>query len=542
MGGVVSPSNPPPSSLHAAWLDTTQRSALPSCVKCVVANVSVGHDPAALALDPQIGAVLVADFGGSNLTVVNLTTDRAVGSWNVGNEPSGVVVDPSLGMVLVSNEFSDNVSVLSSRTGAAEASIGVGLQPEGIALDPVNGDVYVNNFGSDNVSVIDPATAQVVASVPVGNNPGGGIAVDPSSGDVLVANEESSNLSVLSPSASQAVGSVPVGEGPSAIAIDPATDEAFVANTGPFPYQSPSNVTVVSLSLERATGTLGVGADPSSIVIGGPQGQVFVGNAGSNNVSAINATFGLTAPPVNPGPGSDPTGVALSPNGSELLVSEGALDRLAVVALLSPAPVLVSGLIEPSSEVLENGTSVDLEAEAVCSPTPCPATISFSWSQQPDLGSFNATHGPDVEFTAGPTAGNDTLFVNLTEGSTVRQAHAVVSIYREAVPKPSSPPKPIDWAEWVAVAVVVAVVAELLLILVLRKQRARRDHDREPREEGAEKEEVGPEASTEDALGTTEVTSKTASRAGQAPPEEEPPGGQPQGTEEREGPERSSEG
>src|ERR1700691_5194665 len=70
----------------------------------------------------------------------------------------------------VSNWGSSNVSVIDTSTNTTSATITVGNGPEGISITPDKSKVYVANFNDSTVSVINTSNNTVSKTVTVGTN------------------------------------------------------------------------------------------------------------------------------------------------------------------------------------------------------------------------------------------------------------------------------------------------------------------------------------------------------------------------------------
>jgi YVTN family beta-propeller protein len=203
----------------------------------------------------------------------------------VGVGPNAVAVAPG-GSVYVANSGDDSVSFISSYLGvptAVSKTIFVGADPVAVAVGQSGNPVYVANAGDDTVSVIDmsgyePNTDTVVdtISLPAGDVPVA-LAVDSSTGNVYVAGNGPAGTGMLSaikvsgytgtvtgsislPAGDDPVGlainsfngnvyvgtnadavwlfndrtgfraTIPVPNPIAALAVDPSTDSAYVAN------------------------------------------------------------------------------------------------------------------------------------------------------------------------------------------------------------------------------------------------------------------------------------------------------------------------
>lgn len=180
----------------------------------VVANVTVGDYPQALAFDSGNGDLYVTTLYGT-VSVIDGSVNKAVVNITTGGYPDGVAYDPESGDIYVCVQvpipvgphmfnpipidvaaYNGNVSVIDGSTNAVVATVPVGQTPSGIAFDPSDGDIYVANSASDTVSVIDGLSNMVVASVTVGTGPSG-ITFDSANGDIYVANGGSNTVSVI---------------------------------------------------------------------------------------------------------------------------------------------------------------------------------------------------------------------------------------------------------------------------------------------------------------------------------------------------------
>jgi len=120
----------------------------------VIANISVGLWPVAVAYDPSNGYVYVANYRSNTVSVINGATNKVIASIAVGSGPNGAAYDSSNGYLYVTNYNSNSVSVINGATNMVIASIAVGSDPVGVAYDSSNGYVYVANSNSSTVSII----------------------------------------------------------------------------------------------------------------------------------------------------------------------------------------------------------------------------------------------------------------------------------------------------------------------------------------------------------------------------------------------------
>jgi len=125
----------------------------------VVAEVPCGKRPAALALTPDAGTVLVTATHSGELTLLALSdgTLRHVASLYLGFEPRGVVVSPDGKLAYVALTAAGAVAVIDLPRRQEVARIPVGRWPRYLALSPDGKRLAVGISGDGGVAVVDTA-------------------------------------------------------------------------------------------------------------------------------------------------------------------------------------------------------------------------------------------------------------------------------------------------------------------------------------------------------------------------------------------------
>jgi YVTN family beta-propeller protein len=150
--------------------------------------------------------------------VVDVPSQRVVGTVPVGHGPLGIAVHPDGTRVYVANYADGTVTVVGTAANQRLRTIRVGRRPFAVAVDPTGARVYVSSVGAGAVTVIDAASAEVTMDIPVGDYPFG-LAIDPVSQQVGVATGGvAGRLTLLDPltgatASSSSVGAVPVSLG-----------------------------------------------------------------------------------------------------------------------------------------------------------------------------------------------------------------------------------------------------------------------------------------------------------------------------------------
>jgi DNA-binding beta-propeller fold protein YncE len=256
---------------------------------------------------------------------------RPPATVTVGKGPYALAVDEATDTVYVTNPGAaasgDTVSVINGATCNAVAQSGctqspatitVGVGPLGIAVNPTTNTVYVTAAGTtvfttgtdlgDTVSVIKGASCdgtdvsgcgQSPAQVTVGPAPWG-IAVDPATNSIFVANSDAgvgpASLSVIRGAACDGADTAgcrtaappsisSIGRAPNGIAFDAATDAVYTAN-----YENAS-VSVVGVkdpdASRGAPPRVAVGSLPGNVALDLSNHTAYVTNSQNGTLSIL---------------------------------------------------------------------------------------------------------------------------------------------------------------------------------------------------------------------------------------------------------------
>lgn len=197
----------------------------------------------------------VANFASNSISVVDTGDNTVVDTIGVGNGPEGIAVAPDGKHVYVTVSTDNDLSVIDTTTNKVVGTpIPVGTLPVNVAVTPDGKRAFVANFGSFNlngsqngsVSVIDTAKNAVVATIMVPLSSFGhafGVAITPDGKyayvtvEQFVADSEGAVL-VIDTSKNTLVAAVPKPQSvwidPQGVAITPDGKYAYVAGTATF--------------------------------------------------------------------------------------------------------------------------------------------------------------------------------------------------------------------------------------------------------------------------------------------------------------------
>ena len=126
--------------------------------------------------------------------------------------------------------------------------------------------------------------ASGVASYPATENVGVeplGVAVDPANDTVYVANSGDNTVSVIDGATSAVTATIGVGSQPAGIAVEPRTHLLYVSNDGD------NTVSVIDGLTHAVKATINVGSEPLGIATDPTTDTIYVANSGDNTVSVI---------------------------------------------------------------------------------------------------------------------------------------------------------------------------------------------------------------------------------------------------------------
>jgi len=89
-------------------------------------------------------------------------------------------------------------------------------------------------------------------------------------------------VAVLNGQTNTVVATIPVGQLPQGVAVNPATNKVYVANS-----VVPGTVSVINGQRNTVTATIPVGAAPFGVAVNPKTGTVYVTNSGDGTVSVI---------------------------------------------------------------------------------------------------------------------------------------------------------------------------------------------------------------------------------------------------------------
>lgn len=222
-------------------------------------------------------------------------------------------------LLYVTNQFGNTVSVISTSTDTVTSAVTGLSEPWGAAVRGDESLVYavnLNGGGTGFVSVINTATNTIVANnIPVGNGPTA-IALTPNGSTAYVTNESSNTVTAINTATNTVAATISVGTNPFLVAVSPDSTTAYVANNS-FSNPNAGSVSVINTATNTVTATIALGGtnDPAGLAVSPDGSRLYVTNTG--NVTVINTATNTITTTI---PIAHSVGVAFNPNGATAYV------------------------------------------------------------------------------------------------------------------------------------------------------------------------------------------------------------------------------
>jgi len=195
----------------------------------------------------------------------------------------------------------------------------------------ITGTVYafVPAIVGGAVGIFNTSTFTLASAVSSGTTNPYGAAATPDGSQVWVTESGTNTVSVIDTSTGKIASTIVVGIYPHGIAITPDGKTAYVANTGPNTGPGGSQtVSVVNVASQTETGTIDVGEGPQIVTISPDGSLAFVTCAdGLYVITTANGSVAKVREPLH-----QPHGVAVTPDGKHVYVTDSERDQVVVLA------------------------------------------------------------------------------------------------------------------------------------------------------------------------------------------------------------------
>jgi YVTN family beta-propeller protein len=320
--------------------------------------------PMKVAISADSAYAYVTLNGDGRVAKIDTATDTVVGIACTGARyPEHVAVSPDGLRLYVTNSASGNLRVLNAADMSTVTDLSVGYANNGVEVvtTPASvGKVYVYRHMEGSLVVIDATDYSIDETVSVGASStrrAMGVALSPD-GSTLYALVDA-GIAVISTATDSVTSTIPLS---GAMGVAVAPDGSFLYVIGGVSDNSLFRVKTSDGSVEASTV---IGAAPSGVAITPDGTQAIVSLMGPNSTVVIDTTTNAVTSTLTVG--SNPYGVAVAPNGTFAYVANWGGDTVSRIALTAtPGPVASApsapGLAPPTAT--ETGATLKWSAPA----------------------------------------------------------------------------------------------------------------------------------------------------------------------------------
>ena len=464
---------------------------------------AIGTLGQSIACDPFNGNVYVANQRTQNVSVLNGTTLRPVGSFLSGQGGTGLAYDPNNAELLESTAFDRNVTIFGTVNASTVATVAVGVGPGAAVFDPTNESFFVADYGSGTVSVLRPNTAPPTLV---------SVTLSPTLVYVYDNSTFSVNATVLSdygvpcpPQVRFDWSTEPVGlalpsgtnsssqtfttgtrSGVGSIVLNATFRGSTVQGRAVLDVVGPAPIPLASASISPAAGTILVAANRSfhgsALLAGGapaPPTSVYSWRLVPVTLATLNTTTGTDVAVTGATAGTGSLLLSVYYGGSYAYAS------IPLTVVGAPPTLVARVVLTPSApRVPWNGTLTFTAIALDANGTNVTALATYHWElATPAHGSLVLAPSFQQSYLAGTGNGTDLVTVQASIGSSAASANATITRF---APPPSGPPPGTsapssllttleDLPLWVWVLAAVLVVAAAVALV-----RSRRPPEPEP--------------------------------------------------------------
>jgi YVTN family beta-propeller protein len=191
--------------------------------------IRVGPVPKFLAVTPDDRYVVVSNWCGFDVSIIDVAKGREIERIPVGRHPRGIAVSPGSNTAYVAVMGSTDIAVVDLESFSVWYLEDVGQSPRHLVLSPGGQYLYASLNGEGRLVKIDLTTGETVGSVATGNAPRS-MAISDDGSALYVVNYNSSTMSKVRTEDMVELVEFETGTSPIGITYDSATREVWVSN------------------------------------------------------------------------------------------------------------------------------------------------------------------------------------------------------------------------------------------------------------------------------------------------------------------------
>jgi YVTN family beta-propeller protein len=296
----------------------------------------------------------------------------------VNDRPLGLVLSPDrrlLAVVTGSNFSARALHLIDVETRTLKQTVGISNSFVGVAFSPTGDRIYVGGGAANDVKIFAAApdgTFAAAGTIPIARAEPSGLSLSADGARLYVALNMSNEVAVIDTASKTIVARIPVGTYPYTTVMSADGTKVYVSNwggrmpvatdftDGMFPVvvdrrtgiPVSGTVSVIDTASNTVVKTIEVGLHPTGLALSPSGDRVYVTNANSDTVSAISTATDTVVKTLHVGDrgrdsllGASPNAVTVSPNGRTLYVANAARNAIAVLDAAARGDDAVRGLI-----------------------------------------------------------------------------------------------------------------------------------------------------------------------------------------------------
>ncbi len=162
-------------------------SVIDAATNTELARIDVGRHPRGIAITADSSTAYVTVMGERSVAVIDLATNTVTRRFDAGGSPRHAVLSPDGQHLYISNNLEGVVRKFEAASGAELDRVATGTQPRTMVLAEDGDSLYVVNYQDGTLSKVRTADMEVVQAVTTGYHPVG-VTYDPAVRQVWVAN------------------------------------------------------------------------------------------------------------------------------------------------------------------------------------------------------------------------------------------------------------------------------------------------------------------------------------------------------------------
>jgi YVTN family beta-propeller protein len=298
----------------------------------------------------------------------------------VNDRPLGMVLSPdrrTVAVVTGSNFNSRALHLIDVASQTLKQTVSISNSFVGVGFSPAGDRIYVGGGASNDVKMFARAangTFAAAGSIPIASAEPSGLSLSPDGSRLYVALNMANQVAAIDTATNTIVKRIPVGTYPYTTVVSADGSKVYVSNwggripgptdvtDGMFPVAVDprtgipisGTVSVVDTASNAVIKTIDVGLHPTGLALSPSGDRLYVTNANSDTVSAISTVTDAVVKTLHVGGsghgresllGSSPNAVTVTPDGRTLYVANASQNAIAVVDVGARSDDAVQGLI-----------------------------------------------------------------------------------------------------------------------------------------------------------------------------------------------------